>query len=888
MFRTSKVHEVLSISVVSLLSIFLLPNPAKGQVGTVLSHQKISDTQGGFTGVLDDADFFGFSLAGIGDLDGDGVNDIAVGALLDDDGCSVNCGAVYIVFLNSDGTVKSEQKISNLEGNFAPVLDKNDFFGYDITGLGDLDGDGVRDIAVGARNDNDGCDFSCGAVYVLFLNTDGTVKAQQKISNLEGTFFGGLLKGDQFGYSITNLGDLDGDSVTDIAVGANMDDTGCLPGSNCGAVYVLFLNTNGTVKSHQKISNNDGGFTGVLDFGDRFGASVAGLGDINGDGVKDLAVGATGDDDFAPESGAVWILFLNADGMVNSQKKFGNPDLAGDFFGGSSVNLGDLDGDGVTDLAVGAPGDDDGGGQRGAVWIFFLNADGTVKSNQKISNTQGGFTGTLNNGVQFGQSVANVGDLDGDGVSELVAGANGDSDGGNLRGAVWILFMEGAPPNAPPTIDVNDAIVTVDEGDTAANTGTVSDVDGDNVAVMATVGSVVGSNNWSWSFDSTDGPAETQTVTITADDGNGGTAQATFELVVNNVAPTVDAVTVPLDPVNINDQPVGASASFSDPAGVSDETYNCSIDYGDGTGLSPSSVIGNTCIGSDHSYANPGVYTVTVTVTDKDSGEGSATAVEFIVIFDPAEGFVTGGGWIDSPAGAFASDVSLTGKAQFGFVSKYKKGATKPSGQTEFQFKAGDLKFHSSSYDWLVIAGAKAMYKGTGTINGEGSFGFQISAIDGQIAGGGDIDKFRIKIKDGDDIVYDNQAGAGDNADPATAIGGGSISVHKSGGKGAGKASESVVEASSETLPGSFDLEQNFPNPFNPTTTISYDVPEVSNVSLIVYDMLGRRVATLVEAVVSAGSHAATFDAHALPSGAYIYRLETPEGTFTKTMLLLK
>ena len=55
--------------------------------------------------------------------------------------------------------------------------------------------------------------------------------------------------------------------------------------------------------------------------------------------------------------------------------------------------LGDLDGDGVGDLAVGAPRDDDGGTDRGAVWVLFLNTDGTVKSHQKISDTEGGFTG---------------------------------------------------------------------------------------------------------------------------------------------------------------------------------------------------------------------------------------------------------------------------------------------------------------------------------------------------------------------------------------------------------------------------------------------------------------------------------------------------------------
>ena len=99
-----------------------------------------------------------------------------------------------------------------------------------------------------------------------------------------------------------------------------------------------------------------------------------------------------------------------------------------------------------------------------------------------------------------------------------------------------------------------------------------------------------------------------------------------------------------------------------------------------------------------------------------------------------------------------------------------------------FQLKTDDLNFHSSDYDWLVIAGAKAMYKGTGTINGEGNYGFMLSAIDEKETPSTDVDLFRIKIWDkdnGDAVVYDNQLGADDDVDPTTSIGGGSIIIHK-------------------------------------------------------------------------------------------------------------
>jgi hypothetical protein len=334
-----------------------------------------------------------------------------------------------------------------------------------------------------------------------------------------------------------------------------------------------------------------------------------------------------------------------------------------------------------------------------------------------------------------------------------------------------VCVQEVAPTNQPPEVDKDADPVAVDEGQTANNTGTVSDPDGDVVTLTASVGTITNNNDgtWSWSFGTSDGPAESQTVTIDADDGNGGTAQTSFTLTVNNVAPTVTSLTVPGAPVAIGDQPISASGTFTDPALTADETYTCTVDYGDSAGpLTGTVSSGTTCTGPDQTYAEAGIYTVSVEVTDKDGGSGSLAADEFIVIYDPSGGFVTGGGWIDSPAGAYMEDASLTGKANFGFVSKYKKGATTPTGNTEFQFKAGDLNFHSSSYDWLVITGSHyARFKGSGTINGIGDYRFMLWAGDDA------PDKFRIKIwyEDGGEVVvYDNGFDQ--------AIGGGSIVIH--------------------------------------------------------------------------------------------------------------
>src|SRR5262245_19224165 len=178
----------------ALLGSLALASVPAAQAGTVRSEQKISETAGGFGGNLDPGDYFGSSVAALGDLDGDGVGDLAVGAPRDDDGGS-DQGAVWILFLNADSTIASEQKISETAGGFGETLDPSDRFGSSVAALGDLDGDGTRDLAVGATGEG----RAEGAVWILFLNADGTVASEQKISETAGGFGGVLDSGDVFG-----------------------------------------------------------------------------------------------------------------------------------------------------------------------------------------------------------------------------------------------------------------------------------------------------------------------------------------------------------------------------------------------------------------------------------------------------------------------------------------------------------------------------------------------------------------------------------------------------------------------------------------------------------------------------------------------------------------
>lgn len=326
---------------------------------------------------------------------------------------------------------------------------------------------------------------------------------------------------------------------------------------------------------------------------------------------------------------------------------------------------------------------------------------------------------------------------------------------------------------------------------TGATTDAGPNVTGNEGAAILLDGDVTGASTSTWTYSAgadvdpgttcafADGSAADTTITCT-DNGTftatlaAGASSDTTTVTVTNVAPSITSISAPTDPVALSTT-VPVTAAFTDPG--SNDTHTCTIDWGDGT-ITAGSVTGGSC-SSGKNYTVPGIYTLTATVTDDDSGQDTEL-FQYVVVYDPSAGFVTGGGWIDSPAGAYTADPDLSGKANFGFVSRYKKGANVPDGNTQFQFHAAGLNFHSTVYEWLVVAGSKGQFKGSGTINGAGDYGFMLTATDGQQTGGGGIDRFRMKIwdKTTGTVIYDNQIGASDGDAPSDAIEGGSIVIH--------------------------------------------------------------------------------------------------------------
>lgn len=330
--------------------------------------------------------WFGHSVAALGDLDGDGVQDLAVGAPGD------GLGSVRILFLNPDRSVRAHTRIG------APSSTYSGSYGHAVCALGDLNGDGATDIA--ASNPVD-CE-----VFVHFLRTDGTVLASVRISDsLEPPVFGGAL--DSYGEGLASLGDVDADGVTDLVVACGVGFDGEDP-----RFYVMRLRMDGTVKGYARTSIGSTGLT------------CGALGDLDGDGIREFAMGNSNDRN-------IRTYFLRANGTVRTLSS-----LATAQYATPVVGVPDLFGSGLPGWALGLTGT---AGGRGGYSLAALDAGGGVIPGSGILVPgPEGRSELLLPGDAFGSSLAYLGNLDGFGKVEIAVGAIGTDDGALSSGAVWI------------------------------------------------------------------------------------------------------------------------------------------------------------------------------------------------------------------------------------------------------------------------------------------------------------------------------------------------------------------------------------------------------------------------------------------------------------------
>jgi len=296
---------------------------------------------GNVAGPLDDGDRFGTAVAAVGDIDGDGVVDIAVGAPGDDE-AATDAGAVYLLFLDVSGGVKSEKKIVPGRHGFNGTLASNSRFGSSLARLGDASTP-PTEIAIGAP----AYTFVSDAVWVLTLDATGDVASHEELRADDEAISPAVPLGALFGAAVASPGDIDGNGALDLLVGAPGHG---LPGRIAvGAAWLLLRDGTGGIGSSVLIGDGSSGFPWPLPSRAFFGFAASALGDLDGNGVGDVAVAAPGEP-------ALYALLLTDDGSVFDARRFdgrwASPSRPG-FLGTAVTPVGDLDGNGTADLAIG-------------------------------------------------------------------------------------------------------------------------------------------------------------------------------------------------------------------------------------------------------------------------------------------------------------------------------------------------------------------------------------------------------------------------------------------------------------------------------------------------------------------------------------------------------
>jgi len=421
--------------------------------GTAVNLSAIEAGTGGF--VLNGQAFADRSgrVSNAGDVNGDGLSDLIVGAYGADPSGLDSAGKSYVVFGKIDTTAVNLSVIEAGTGGF--VINgqaANDFSGYSVSHAGDVNGDGLDDLIVGARYaDPAGLDRA-GKSYVVFGKTDGTAV---NLSAVEGGTGGFVLNGqaanDFSGWSVSSAGDVNGDSLDDLIIGVRGADPSGL--FDAGKSYVVFGKTDVTAVNLSVIEGGTGGFVinGQANF-DRSGWSVSSAGDVNGDGLDDLIVGAHfADPTGLDEAGKSYVVFGKSDtNAVNlSAIETGtggfviNGQEAVDQSGYSVSSAGDVNGDGLDDLIIGAwRADPSGLFDAGKSYVVFGKTDGTAVNLSVIEGGTGGFV--INGqatGDSSGQSVSSAGDVNGDGLDDLIIGAHGaDPAGLSNAGKSYVIY----------------------------------------------------------------------------------------------------------------------------------------------------------------------------------------------------------------------------------------------------------------------------------------------------------------------------------------------------------------------------------------------------------------------------------------------------------------